>query len=252
MPNKISDYTKITLQISWKILSILLAIVILGMFAMWRPWTNETAAVRKISVSGEATIKAVPDEYTLSPYFEFANTDRTKAAEELTTQSKTITAKLKELGVKEEQIKSSTNDYDRYGFTVPESGTSSSLQLQYTITVTDKDIAQKVQDYLLTLKPKGQISPYATFSEAKKKELQVQARDKAIEDAKDKATKTASQFGAKVGKVITVTDGASYGGPIAYDGVSTLEAKADATSSVPVQPGQNDFSYSVSVEYELK
>lgn len=209
-----------------------------------------------MSVTGEAQIKAVPDEYVITPYFEYSNADRAKATEDLTKQGTEITAKLKELGVKDEQIKSNTNGYDRYyTATTPSDNSASTLQLQYTITVDTKDMAQKVQDYLLTLKPKGQISPIAQFSEGKRKELESQARDKAIEDAKAKATKTAKQLGGKIGKVVTISDGSSYGGgPIAISGMaSTMDIKEGVTtSSLPVQVGQDEFNYSVSVEYELK
>ncbi len=241
-----------TVTISLKLVATILIATNMATIILWKPWNNSTSATRKISVSGQATIKAVPDEYVLSPYFEFTNADRTKATAELTSLSTTTTAKLKELGVKDEQIKSNTNGYDKYSYGMPVDNTTNTLQLQYTITVNDKDLAQKVQDYLLTLKPKGQISPLAQFSESKKKELEDQARSKAIDDAKSKAQKTASQLGAKVGKVVTISEGSGMGGPIAY-GVATMEAKADSSiSSVPVQVGQNDFSYSVSVEYELK
>ena len=91
-----------------------------------------------------------------------------------------------------------------------------------------------------------------TFSEKKRKELEEQVRTKAIDDAKAKAEKTASQLGSKVGKAINVSDGAGYGMPIAYGSVGTMEARLDTSASVPVQEGQDKFRYSVSVENELK
>ena len=242
---------KLTIKLSWSLVCILLVITNLVTVFYWKPWSTTSSLTRKISVTGEATIKAVPDEYVLSPYFEFANADRAKATEELSKQSAGITAKLKELGVRDDQIKSNTNGYDRYySNAVPVDNSANTLQLQYTITVLDKDIAQKVQDYLLTLKPKGQISPQAQFSDTKRKDLENQARDKAVIDANSKADKTAKLLNAKVGKAITVSEG-NAGGPITY-GISDMSVKSSAASGPVVQPGQNDFSYSVSVEYELK
>ena len=241
---------QVTIKLSWSFLCALLVITNVITIFLWKPWNTSSAATRKVTVSGQATIKAVPDEYVLSPYFEFTNADRTKATAELIGLSTTTTAKLKELGVKDEQIKSNTNGYDKYSYSMPVDNTTNTLQLQYTITVNDKDLAQKIQDYLLTLKPKGQISPQAQFSEGKKKELEDRARTTAIDDAKGKAQKSASQLNAKVGKVIAISEGNSYGGPITY-GTAEMSLKS-SDASVPVQVGQNDFSYSVSVEYELK
>jgi len=241
---------KLTIRVSWAFICTILLIAQAVTIYLWKPWNNITET-RKISVVGEATIKSAPDEYKLYPYFEFANADRTKANEDLIKQSTATAAKLKELGVKDEQIKSSTSGYDRYTTTVPVDNSANTLTLQYTITVSDKDIAQKVQDYMLSQKAKGQISPQASFSTAKQKELESQGREKAVADAKAKADTTARLLNAKVGKAITVSDGSSYGGPIAY-GVSDMSVKSSSASGPAVQPGQNDFSYTVSVEYELK
>lgn len=244
----------VSLKINLKLVLLALLITNITTLVLWKPWSN-TSTARKITVSGQATIKSTPDEYVLSPYFEFTNVDRTKATAELTAQSTAITAKLKELGVKDEQIKSNTNGYDRYYGYGQTDNSSNALQLQYTITLSSKDTTQKVQDYLLTLKPKGQISPLATFSEEKSKSLQDEARTKAIDDAKAKATKTAQQFNAKVGKVVNVSEGNDYGCPggLCAGSAMTMESKADASvSSVPIQSGQDEFSYSVTVEYELR
>ena len=244
----------VLLKINLKFVVIALLIINMATLVLWKPWSN-TSTARKITVSGQATVKSTPDEYVLSPYFEFTNADRTKATAELTTQSTAITAKLKELGVKDEQIKSNTNGYDRYYGYGQTDNSANALQLQYTITLSNKDTTQKVQDYLLTLKPKGQISPLATFSEEKSKSLQDEARTKAIDDAKAKATKTAQQFNAKVGKVVNVSEGNNYGcqGGLCAGSALTMESKADASvSSVPIQSGKDEFSYSVTVEYELR
>lgn len=241
----------VTIKLSWRSVAAILLATNLISIILWKPWDATPATARKITVSGEAVIDAVPDEYVITPYFEYTNADRAAATDELSKQSTAITAKLKELGVKDEQIKSSTTGYDKYSY-IDAGSTTNTLQLQYTITLDSKDVAQKVQDYLLTLKPKGQISPVVTFSEKKRKELEEQVRTKAIDDAKAKAEKTASQLGSKVGKAINVSDGAGYGMPIAYGSVGTMEARLDTSASVPVQEGQDKFRYSVSVEYELK
>ena len=256
---------KLSLSISFKMLAITLLVTNLATLAIWRPWSTSSTSVitRKISVTGEVTLKSVPDEYDLSPYFEFSNADRTKATEELTKQSTDITTKLKALGVKDEQITTNTNAYDKYSYPQPvDANSTNTLQLNYTVKVGTKALAQSVQDYFLTLKPKGQLSPQATFSEAKKKSLETEAREKAIDDAKQKAEKTAKQLGAKLGKVVTISDGNSYGGPIMYGKAvatpmmaSTSAGAADVSvtsGSVQVQPGQDDYVYSVQVEYEIK
>lgn len=191
------------------------------------------------------------------PYFKFSSTDIKKNTTDLTATAKQTTDKLKELGVKDEQIKSNTSSYDSYYQPLP-AGTNAdtTTTLSYTITLNSKDVSQKVQDYFLTTSAQGQLSPVASFSEGKRKELESKAKTAAIDDAKSKATANATQIGAKLGKVITISDSASVM-PMEYmanvDSVKSSGASQGvATSSVPVQSGQNDFSSSVSVEYEIK
>ena len=240
--------SKLTIRMSWSFVCALLLIANAVTIYLWKPW-NSVSEQRKITITGEALLKATPDEYVLTPYFEYTDADKTKAMKQLTEQAAAVTAKLKELGVKDEQIKSTTSSYDTYNY--PSTTTTDKTQLYYTITLSSKDIAQKVQDYLITLNPKGQISPQASFSESKRKELDAQAREKAIDDAKAKATKMAEQLKVRIGKVITVNDGISDG-PIAYGVALDAKTSSAEASSMPIQTGQDEYRYSVSIEYEVK
>lgn len=244
-----SPSNKLTIRLSWSFVCTLLLIFNAVTVYLWKPW-NTVSEQRKITVTGESLIQATPDEYVLTPYFEYSDADKSKAMKQLSEQSVTVTAKLKELGVKDEQIKSTTSSYDTYAYSSTGT-TNDKVQLYYTIKLNSKDVAQKVQDYLLTLNPKGQISPQASFSESKRKELNDKAREEAIADAKSNARKTAEQLKVKVGKVITVSDGVS-GGPIAYGVALDVKSSSAETSSLPIQTGQDEYRYSVTVEYEVK
>ncbi len=243
-----SESRKVQISLSWWMLCVLLVATNIATVVLWKPWASDSTT-RKITVTGQSTVKASPDEYVLSPYFEFTNGAHTKLLSDAASTATQLTDKFKSLGVKDTQIKSNTSSYDKYA--VDTSSTTDSVQLNFTITLSDKDVAQKVQDYLLTTAAKGQLSPTATFSEDKQKQLEADAREKAIADAKAKAARTAENVGAKVGKVVTITDEASGGGirPMLMTGA----ADSSVTSSyMPVQSGLNDFTSTVQVEFELK
>jgi uncharacterized protein YggE len=245
-----------TLSIDYRIVSLLLLVALAVCVFLWKPWAGGTAATRKITITGQATVKGVPDEYRLNPYFEFTG-DHTKATAEAAAMAAQVTAKLKELGVKDTEISSNTSSYDKYVPLSADGSTQDNMQLSYTITLTSKDTAQKVQDYFLGTAAKGQLSPQATFSQTKQKELEAQARQNAIDDAKSKAAKSAAQVDAKLGKVVTIKDQGTSGGcgansicPLSMS-IAADSAEA-ARSSIPVQSGQNEFTSSVQVEYELR
>jgi uncharacterized protein YggE len=234
------------------IIALLLAVIII-MLVLWKPWqANSAATDRTIDVTGEATITAEPDEFVFYPNYQFKNDSKEVALGEATTKSNMIVAKLKELGVADNKIKVDTSGFETI-YMPRETAEVPTYTMQLTVTVSSKEEAQKVQDYLVTTTPSGSVSPQGSFSDAKRKELEDQARDKATKDARDKADKSARNLGFKVGKVKTVTDGAGFSGitPMSARGVAvdTLEAKS---SSLPVQPGENELSYSVQVTYYLR
>jgi uncharacterized protein YggE len=255
-PSLRSIYVKLDLRI---VVVALLAVIAVMLF-LWKPWQDSSpGTIRKITISGEATIDAVPDEYRLYPYFERTDSDQKAAQEELNTLAQEIIAKAKELGLSEDDVALNSDAYDQYRYYYLDAEPSteeSTVTLRVDIVARDKEKAQKMQDYLLTLDPKGQLSPIASFSEEKQKNLEAEARTKAIEDAKSKADTTAQQLGGKIGKIITVSDNSAGNIPI----FSTLETRsADVSigaeaneSSLPIASGTQEINYSVTIEYELK
>lgn len=250
---KTKNSNALSIKLDFRFLSVLLLFVIIGMLAVWRPWNAQTAGTaRKLTVTGEVTLKAEPDEFVFYPSYQSTNADRTKAIAELADKSTAIVTKLKELGVSEDKITTSTNSYDQIEYyPKPAGGESPKATLSLSVAVGGKEMAQKVQDYLLTTNPTGQISPQGQFSTEKRKTLGEEARAKATDDAKNKASKQASQLEVKLGKVIEVKDGDGFG-IIAPMTAEASMRDMSVSSSLPVQPGQNDYSFSVSVTYELK
>lgn len=245
-----------SLKLDYRTICVALLVIIAIMLVLWKPWqgmTSASGADRKITITGKTTIKSEPDEYVFSPMWE-----RDTSAE-LTQLTADITTKLKELGVTDNQIKTNASAYDKYEpqplIGLPEDvKTSPVQQLSLTVTTGDKDLAQKVQDYLVTTEPQGAITPYTQFSTAKQKELEDSARTAAISDAKTRAETTASGLGAKIGKVLEVGESQNASFPWASGGVevSTMSARDSGAASYMLQPGENEFTYSIEVTYQLK
>lgn len=240
----------------WKFLTVLLVVALAVSIFLWEPWqANIKASDRTVSVTGDATITAEPDEYVFSPSYDFPNPDKAAALAAMTKKSDDVVAGLKKLGVADNKIKSNSSGYaNGMYYPVTNSGVYT-YSLNITITTNDKILTQKVQDFLLSTGPSGSVSPLASFSKDKQKQLESQARDKAEKDAHDKATTSAKNLGFKIGSVKSIKDGSlsgdggcgGFGACPVLD--SALKNGSNASNSLAVQPGQNDLNYSVEVVY---
>lgn len=210
--------------------------------------TDSSEETRKITVTGETTMEATPDEFTFYPRFEKQGSDKNALRDELVNDANKAVDAIKALGVPEQDIALDASSYDQWYWMDGEEGM---LNITLTITTKDGDLAQKIQDYLITTDAEGQISPQATFSTEKKKELDKQAVEQAITDAKNKAQAQADLLGEELGGVLEVSQ--SRDSLFMNYGAAELSVREDVqTQSLPVLPGQNDYMQSVVVTYELR
>lgn len=253
--SKPENKTKLNISLDYKLITVVLLVVIAAMLALWRPWYQSSGSdERIISVTGEAKISAEPDEYVFNPNYEFKGRDKTVVLAELSKKSSEIVAKLKDLGVEERNIKTSSGGYDNRPYPVDGNNSETGYNLAFTVKVSQRDLAQKVQDYLVTTTPTGSVTPQATFSDARRKEIENQARDKAASEARSKAEQSAKNLGFKVGSVKSVEDGTGFGvHPYPERGaIKTMIANDTAMPQLGVQPGENELTYTVTVTYFLR
>src|SRR5688500_13536186 len=89
-----------------RLVTVLLLLIIIAMLIIWKPWSGDANVDdRTITVRGETTLTAKPDEFVFSPRYEFKGTDKNAALAELSEKSDEVVNKLKELGVPESKIK---------------------------------------------------------------------------------------------------------------------------------------------------
>lgn len=247
------NQTKLSFSLDFRIIIFLLLAIIAGMLIVWKPWVGSPGSADQIiKVTGEANVKAEPDQFVFYPTYEFKNANKESALSELTKKSDELVAKLKSLGVAESKIKTNSSGYENYGYYRNEDNTHT-YNLQLTVNVDSKDMAQKVQDYLVSTTPTGSVSPQPTFSDSKRKELESKARDEATKDARGKADQSAKNLGFKVSKVKAVEDGAGF--DQIYPLAAGAEMDSKSLSSRPqlaVQPGENELNYSVTVTYFIR
>lgn len=208
-----------------------------------------------ISVQGEGKVTATPDVALLNLGVQ-SDADTVRAAQtDNTKKMNAITAMLKEQGVKAEDIQTSgysiqprinweNGQQDIVGYTVNQNVTAKVREL-------DKagDILAQAGD--LGANQVGGIQ----FTIDDPQALQDEARQKAIDDAREKAQALAKQLGITIVKVVSFNE-SGQGGPVypMADRVMTLEAggMGGAPSPAPdIQPGSEEVMSDVQVVFEV-
>ncbi|HEY1074712.1 MAG TPA: SIMPL domain-containing protein [Patescibacteria group bacterium] len=240
------------INLDLRFLCVVLLIAFLVALWGWKPWS---ASTQTITVSGEATISAAPDEFVFSPTYQKRAAAVTDAISQVSELGNGVVAKLKEMGVAEEKIKTSVTSQQYYEPTTGKVTNEFAANYAVTATVNDKEVAKKILEYVATTPTLYGVSPQSTFTKETRKKLESEARGKGLADARAKAKQTAKELGVKLGRVATVTEGSGFGGPIiyGYDAYATKPAATSQSTTPPVlQTGTEDINFTVSVVYKIR
>jgi uncharacterized protein YggE len=239
---KLKREKKLVLTLSWKLLAIVLLIVLAALTFYTKPWEMNSSNPRTLEITGEATIKRAPDSFVFNPTFE------ADSQEAITLKTNEVVKALKELGLGDAGIQTQVTNYENYGMNGPDGTYNYSVYM--TLAVEDKELAQKVQDYLVSAGAIGQVTPITGFKAETRKALKDEATTLAVEDAKRRAEQTANNLGVKVVKVIKINEPDDnmdiY--PIAsYDSAVVQEG-----TSLPINAGESEFPLSLKVVFEIR
>lgn len=240
------------IRVDFRIVSLALVAIIGIMLGFWRPWEN---GIRQtVTISGQATIKAEPDEFTFSPVYQRSAATSTAAISEVSAAGNKVVVRLEELGVEERLITTSVTTSQGYE---PATGRPiSGYSAQYTVRAItyDKKVAQKVLEYIVTTSPLYGVSPQSTFRSETQKVLENKARAKAVADAKAKAESTAAGLDLKLGRVASISE-AQWDGPVPVlgsKGVAEDNTSSSTVTSPTLLTGEQDVTYTVTVVFGLK
>ncbi len=221
-------------------------------------------AANVISVSGTGEVVVVPD----TGRFSFSVVEEGKsvgvAQDASAKKINAIIEALKKLGILEKDIKTTSyNSYPRYeyvasslctnGYCPPTKQVLTGYEVSQTVSVKIRKTADaggvltKVGDLQAT-----NISSL-DFVVDDMTAVQIQARDKAIADAKAKAQALSESLGVKFGRIVNFDEGGSRGGPVYYAESASLSLPtAKGAPTVPQVPvGEGKVTANVTITYEV-
>lgn len=207
-----------------------------------------------ISVNGEGKVTAVPDIAELTFGVATGPQKTANAAKDMLTKSMNAAFEaVKALGIEEKDISteylSLNPSYDWNEGRQILRGYEGSQQLR--VKVRDLD---KVSDVLSAAVNAGANQAGGVqFTIDDPQGLRAEAREKAIQNAQEKAQVLADQLGVKIVKLQNFNEGGGYSPPMPYMAKNmAMEGAAVADASIPLPPGEQEIQVNVNMTYEVR
>lgn len=200
-----------------------------------------------VNVTGEGIVKIVPDQVTINLTVENSGKELIPVKNENDTAVDAILKQLKQMGIQEKDIQTQRVNLNKnYDYNTKEY----QFRASQSITVLLRDLSK--YDALITdLLTKGlNRIDGITFGSSKMDDLLRQARVKAIENAKEKATEYAGALNQKIGKAIQIQEPGQNYNPIPVYRAAKMES-FDAGGNQTLAVGELEITTSVIVAFEL-
>lgn len=211
---------------------------------------------RFIQVMGEGEVKVEPDEVTLGFQIETFGRDLKEVQAENAQRTASVMETLKKFNVPPKDIQTSHAQISpRYDF----NNGKRKFREYYSI----KSFTLKLRDLsnygavLNALMDSGvENVGGVVFGSSKEKQLQLEARRKAAQDAKIKAEALASELGVKVGKPLSISEN-TFGGPPmpmfrAKAANMAMMAEAAPMPEDSLAGGEMEIKTQVTIQFELQ
>ena len=205
---------------------------------------------RTITVVGGGTAAGAPDQATAQLGIETQSTTPEQATRANNDQMAKLIAALKAAGIDEKDIQTtyySVYTEQRYK---PETGEATGEIIYHasaSLSVTIRDISQVGLVLDKAVAAGANNISGVSFSVADVTKLEAAAREKAVADARARATDLARLFGVEVGDVVAISEVINSGAVPMYD-----RATGMGGGGAPIQPGQLSISTQLQVTFNLK
>lgn len=216
---------------------------------------GEEASMRSISVSGTVDTKVAPDQIVWQISLTAADANLAKAKARSDEQAKAVVALQKKLAIGAGDLQTGVvtvyREYDRGPR--GERGNFKEFVVTRGITIRERDL-QRFDEFLDALLSSSDMEASFVFESSKFQEIRSESRLKALHVAKEKAVGMAEALGAKLGKVLTISEHAITEpgrNPMSNTSYVQSTVAPDATTETFV-PGAISISASVNVTFELE
>jgi len=229
---------------------VVISLFVIKVFNISYPLTiTTTTKSSELSVVGQGKVEVVPDLYTVSTGIRVDNKKTVAEVQnEINKINNQLIERLKELGVKKEDIK--TVNYSVFPKQVWDKDGNSRIDgysgsAEIRIKTKDLNLLSKITEEVVSA---GANEIYGINFEVEKPEIyQELARTKAIENAKLQANKLAKDLGIRLGKITNIVEGSNPG---IYSRSLPVTGGGDLSKAPSFEPGTQTITSTVTLYFE--
>ena len=200
-----------------------------------------------VEVSGEGTVTIVPDEATITVRVENTGSDAALVKQENDKTISNVFAFLKKMKIEDKYVKS---EYIRLSKNYEYNTKTYNYAANQSISIQLKDL-KKYEELMNGLLQTGiNRIDNVSFASSKEEGLESQARKKAIENAKMKATEYAGVLGQSIGKAVRISEFNQANTPQLMMYKSSAMREGDSSGQT-MAPGEMEISMTVNVSFIL-
>ncbi|WP_322493974.1 SIMPL domain-containing protein [Chloroflexus sp.] len=232
----------------------LIAVLALAAVGLLRPTQTATAQpgvsnMPQIVVIGTGEVKVEPDIAIVTIGVETKAPTTQEALAQNSAQAQAIIERIRQMGVEAKDIQ--TTGINIYPFYDEQGQNIIGYTVSNMVNVTIRNIAQ-AGDLIDRVVQVGANRLYGvSFGVSDTEAVMAQAREAAVANARARAEQMARASGTSLGRVLFITEnfGAS---PIPVPMMADAYGAPAARSAPPVQPGQQTYSATVQITFELR
>jgi hypothetical protein len=205
---------------------------------------------RQVTVVGSGQVQGVPDTLTADVGIEFTAPDVTAAMNQTNDRQQAVINALSDAGLDRKNISTTTVTLQPQYSNPEPNGTETITGYRATNAIQVKihptDAASRMLALIVSTGGDATRITSVSYSIADDSQLIKDARARAFNDAKGRADQYAQLSGLRLGRVLSISE--VSGGPPAGGGPPAPPRRA---SAVPLEPGQQTVSFSVTAVWEL-
>ncbi|OBF23287.1 SIMPL domain-containing protein [Mycobacterium sp. ACS4331] len=242
----IAGNSKTPIRLSVAVLAGVAAVTMTGCDAV-SPASSGAPNVRQVTVVGNGEVQGTPDTVTTNVGISFTGADAVTVLNQTNERQQAVIDALVGGGVDRDNIATTGATLQpQYG---PDGTTPAGYQSTNTIDVRihDVDAASRALPLIANIGGNATRINSVTFSIDDDSDLVRDARARAFEDAKSRAEQYAELSGLTLGDVISISEAAEGSTP-----PSPTPMPRAMAADVPLSPGQQTVSFSVTAIWELR